>query len=135
VYIYGRTLVVSCIAASLIGGIIVRALAIIFSLAVAGVIAYTTSWGLGLMLALACLLYQVLLQYGRPVFFSEPASPAKGYTLDVMRIGVFLIPLIGALLSGAWRAAVATVVVCLINLFGRPLTGTRSNRSTGRPRA
>jgi predicted PurR-regulated permease PerM len=118
-----------------IGGIIVRALGIIVSLAVAGVIAYTTSWGLGLMLALACLLYQVILQYGRPRFFSEPASSAPGYTLDVVRLGVFLIPLIGAVLSGAWLAVVATVVVCLINLLVRSLTGTRSNRSTGRPRA
>jgi hypothetical protein len=88
---------------------------IIISMVVAILIGITTSWVLGILLGLSCVVYQVILDYGRS---TTRIRTVRGATLlDIARSGVFLIPLIVALGSGAWLAAGAIVVVFGVNLM------------------
>lgn len=61
--------------------------------------------------------YQVILDYGRSETVRARRTLRGAYVTDIARTGVFLIPLIVALASGAWIAAAATVVVFGVNLM------------------
>jgi hypothetical protein len=75
----------------------------------------TGSVGLGILIALACVVYQVILTRGR--LSTKSSTPQRGLMWDIARSGVFLIPLVGALLNGLWIVALATVVVYGVNLM------------------
>lgn len=94
-----------------------RAAAIIISLIIAMVIAATISVWLGVLIALACVAYQLIYDYGRSATGSAKRTVRGAYMLDMVRNGVFLVPLAGALLGGSWYAVLATIVVFGINLL------------------
>ena len=90
---------------------------IIVSLIIAGVITFTTSVWFGITIAAVSLLYQYYLNYGRTEAANRSDAPLSGSQLDIMRNAVFVIPLIVALVRGAWIVAGAIVIVFLVNLF------------------
>lgn len=94
-----------------------RTLAIIISVIIAVAIAITSSVWLGILVAFACAVYQLILSYGRSGHGSERRTVQGALALDIVRSGVFLIPLGGALLNGFWLVALATVVVYGVNTF------------------
>jgi hypothetical protein len=92
-----------------------RTAAIIISAVIAVAIMATGSVGLGILIALACVVYQVILSRGRSS--TKSTTPQHALMWDIGRSGVFLIPLAGALLNGLWLVAAATVVVYGVNLM------------------
>src|SRR5512135_702132 len=95
-----------------------RTLAVIISMVVTVAIAVTTSVWFGILIALCCVVYQVMLSHTRSSM--GPATKTRvwlAFLHDTVRSGVFLIPLVGALLNGLWFVAVATVVVFMVNLM------------------
>jgi len=93
-----------------------RVIAITISLIIAAAIGYTMSVELGVLIALACALYQAILEYGRRAAASLKTTAQKALMRDIVRSGLFLIPLGFALMSGLWIAALAIVAVYVINL-------------------
>lgn len=91
-----------------------RTAAIIISMVVAVAVAAYASVGLGILIALACGVFQAILSYSRS---RSRGTVQGGLALDLTRSGVFLIPLIGALLQSLWVVAGATVAVYLVNMF------------------
>jgi hypothetical protein len=94
-----------------------RALAIIISVVIAGAVGSFYSWLVGALIGLACLLYQLILEYSRSETDSGKRTTGGAIVRDVVRNGVFLVPLAFALQGGLWYAALATVVVFGINLM------------------
>jgi hypothetical protein len=94
-----------------------RKAAIIISIIIAILIAVTISGVLGILIAFCCVVYQAILEYGRTKKSSGPAAIRVALVGDIVRNGVFLIPLVLALINGMWLVALATVVVYGINIF------------------
>jgi hypothetical protein len=94
-----------------------RKAAIILSLIIAAAITIIQSAVLGILIALACGVYQMIQDYENSQFAAPRMTVNRALFLDIVKSGVFLLPLLGALLSGEWLAALATVVVYGINLY------------------
>jgi hypothetical protein len=94
-----------------------RAAAIIISIIVAVVIAATISGALGVLIALAMVVYQVILDYGQSKTGREGRTVRGAYLTDIVRNGVFLVPLGLALINGLLPAVLATIVVYGVNLM------------------
>lgn len=70
---------------------------------------------LGVLIALAMVGYQVILDYGSSETVRARRTVRGALLTDIARNCVFLIPLIVALASGAWIGVAATVVVFGVN--------------------
>jgi hypothetical protein len=90
---------------------------IIISLAIAGIIIYASSVPFGIAIVIACLLYQVILDFGRSQFSYRHLSVAGGFILDGVRFLLFLLPFLGALLQGFWFSAGSIAITFFINPF------------------
>jgi hypothetical protein len=89
-------------------------LAIILTVGVAIILALAGFMAQGVIIVIVALIYQAILQYGRRVVRTTVVAAT---TRDIIRLAIFIIPLISALINGLWLVAGGIFIALLINLF------------------
>jgi hypothetical protein len=95
-----------------------RATGLLGSLIIAVVVAIYAAVWVGLGIAFAAIVFQLVLSYGRSQASTKVInSPLSGALADIVRNGVFLIPLILAIVVRSWFGIIAVIVSYLLTLM------------------
>jgi len=105
-----------------------RWLGLVGGLLLAMFLGFDSGIWIGLSLVLGVLVFEVMLSFGRSqASTSVINSPAKGAMADIIRNGVFLIPLVISIASQSWLGVVGVIVAYLLSMIA-------ASHSLGRPR-
>lgn len=94
-----------------------RSLGLVGALVIAVLVAVFSQIWIGATIALAALVFQCVLSYGRSqASASVINTPARGIISDLVRNGVFLIPLALSVVARSWLGIVGVVITYLLSI-------------------
>jgi hypothetical protein len=104
-----------------------RALGLVGGLLIAVFLGFYSSIWIAVCLVLAVLVFTVVLSFGRSqASTSVINSPMRGAMTDIIRNGIFLLPLGISLAMGAWLGVAGVVVAYVLSM----ISASHSPRST-----
>ena len=96
-----------------------RLLSLAVAMLVAILVAVMSHLWVGVSLGLAVLMFQFVLSYGRSqASLAVINTPARGVLSDLVRNGVFLIPLILSIVARSWLGLAGVIISYLLSIEG-----------------
>ncbi|HXD30631.1 MAG TPA: hypothetical protein VN643_05925 [Pyrinomonadaceae bacterium] len=105
-----------------------RALGFVSGLLIAIFLGFYSGIWIGICLALAVLVFEVMLSFGRSqASHAVINTPARGAMADIVRNGTFVIPLLMSIVGRSWLGMAGVIIAYILSMVSASHSLTRTS--------